>query len=115
MKNILIFGVGLIGGSIALKIKQEKLFDRIIGIGRSGGTSLTPFVSSGMLDAITENPIEVIDSANLIIIATPVAQTKKILKGIYHLLNKNTLITDVGSTKSNVMDIKKNMEILKEK
>ena len=113
MKNILIFGVGLIGGSIALKIKQEKLFDRIIGIGRSGGTSLTPFVSSGMLDAITENPIEVIDSANLIIIATPVAQTKKILKDIYPLLNKNTLITDVGSTKSNIMDDAE--AILKEK
>ena len=31
MKKILIFGIGLIGGSIALKIKEEQLFDEVIG------------------------------------------------------------------------------------
>ena len=54
MKKILIFGIGLIGGSIALKIKQKKLFDQIIGVGRSGGTSITSYVSTGMLDAAIE-------------------------------------------------------------
>jgi prephenate dehydrogenase len=111
MKKILIYGIGLIGGSIALKIKQKNSFDQIVGVGRSGGTSLTPFVSNGMLDIVTENASEEIASANLIIIATPVAQTKKILADIYPHLNNESVVTDVGSTKSNVMnDAKKSLK-----
>jgi prephenate dehydrogenase len=113
MKKILIFGIGLIGGSIALKIKQKKLFDHIIGVGRSGGTLLTPYVSTGMLDVATDKASEEIASTDLIIIATPVAQTKKILADIYPFLNEKSVITDVGSTKSDVMAAAK--ECLKEK
>ena len=113
MKKILIFGIGLIGGSIALKIKQKKLFDQIIGVGRSGGTSLTSYVSSGMLDVAFEKASEEIASTDLIVIATPVAQTKKILADIYPFINEKSVITDVGSTKSDVMAAAK--ETLKEK
>ena len=113
MKKILIFGIGLIGGSIALKIKQKKLFDHIIGVGRGGGTSLTSYVSKGMLDVAIEKASEEIASTDLIIIATPVAQTKKILADIYPFLNEKSVITDVGSTKSDVMAAAK--ECLKEK
>lgn len=103
MKKILIFGIGLIGGSIALKIKQKKSFDQIIGVGRSGGTSLSSYVSTGMLDVAIEKASKEIASTDLIIIATPVAQTKKILADIYPFLNERSVITDVGSTKSDVM------------
>ena len=103
MKKILIFGIGLIGGSIALKIKQKKSFDQVIGVGRSGGTSLSSYVSTGMLDIAIEKASEEIASTDLIIIATPVAQTKKILADIYPFLNERSVITDVGSTKSDVM------------
>ena len=113
MKKILIFGIGLIGGSIALKIKQKKLFDHITGVGRSGGTSLNSYVSTGMLDVATDKASQEIASTDLIIIATPVAQTKKILEDIYPYLNKKSVITDVGSTKSDVMAAAK--ECLKEK
>ena len=113
MKKILIFGVGLIGGSIALKIRQKKLFDQIIGVGRGGGTSLTSYVSTGMLDVAIEKASEEIASTDLIIIATPVAQIKKILADIYPFLNEKSVITDVGSTKSDVMAAAK--ECLKEK
>ena len=113
MKKILIFGVGLIGGSIALKIRQKKLFDQIIGVGRSGGTSITSYVSTGMLDVAIDKASEEIASTDLIIIATPVAQTKKILADIYPFINEKSVITDVGSTKSDVMAAAK--ESLKEK
>ena len=113
MKKILIFGIGLIGGSIALKIKQKNLFDQIIGVGRSGGTSITSYVSTGMLDVALEKASEEIASTDLIIIATPVAQTKKILADIYPFINEKSVITDVGSTKSDVMAVAK--ESLKEK
>ena len=67
MNKILIFGVGLIGGSIALKVKQMNLFDEIVGISKANGTDLLPFVKSGMLDRATENFKTEIESSNLII------------------------------------------------
>ena len=104
MKKLYIFGVGLIGGSIALKARDLNIFDEIIGIGRPGGNSLKGLVTSGVL---TSSSIEIdknINGATLIVIAAPVAQTKIILTKIEPFLNVNTLVTDVGSTKSNVMN-----------
>ena len=103
MEKLYIFGVGLIGGSIALKARSLNIFDEIVGIGRSGGNSLESLVTSGALDySSTEIGID-INKASLIIIAAPVAQTKLILKKIEPFLNINTIITDVGSTKTIVM------------
>ena len=102
MNKILIFGVGLIGGSIALKVKQMNLFEEIVGISRTNGTNLAPFVKSGMLDRATENFEMEIESSNLIILATPVAQTEIIFEKLYPLLAEDTIVTDAGSTKTNV-------------
>jgi len=104
MEKLYIFGVGLIGGSIALKARSLNFFDEIVGIGRPGGNSLESLVISGALDySSTEIDIN-INKASLIIIATPVAQTKLILRKIEPFLNANTIITDVGSTKTIVMN-----------
>ncbi len=113
MENIIIFGVGLIGGSIALKSKHAKVCNQIIAVERAGGTSLNEYVRSGMLDRIVTNLGDDISKADLIIVATPVAQTSEILKTIYPHLMPNTLITDVGSTKENIMNDAENA--LKEK
>lgn len=102
MNKILIFGVGLIGGSIALKVKKHKIFSEVVGISRSGGTNLKPFVDNGMLDRISSDYESEIKSANLIILATPVSQIEAAFKKIYPFLTKDTLITDVGSTKTNI-------------
>jgi len=104
MKKLYIFGVGLIGGSIALKARDLNIFDEIIGIGRSGGNSLESLVTSGVLTSSSTEIDKNINGATLIVIAAPVAQTKIILTKIEPFLNVNTLVTDVGSTKSNVMN-----------
>ncbi len=104
MKKLLIFGVGLIGGSVALKAREQKLFSEIVGVSRAGGTDLNYFVANNMLDYISSNIPEDVSSADMILIATPVAQTQSILKKIYPNLLKNTIITDVGSTKLNVLN-----------
>ena len=103
MKKIYIFGVGLIGGSIALKTRDLNIFDEIIGIGREGGSSLDKLVESGVLNSSLTQIGKEIGDANLIVIATPVAQTKIILKEIQPFLNTETIVTDVGSTKSDIM------------
>jgi len=104
MEKLYIFGVGLIGGSIALKARELNIFDQIIGIGRVGGNSLEGLVKDGVLDSSSTDIDINIKEASLIIIAAPVAQTKFILKKIEPFLQPDTLITDVGSTKSNIMN-----------
>ena len=104
MKKLYIFGLGLIGGSIALKSRDLNIFDKIIGIGRVGGNSLENLVKSGVLDSSTNKVNKEINEASLIVIASPVSQTKLILKDIKPFLNPNCIITDVGSTKSDIMN-----------
>jgi len=104
MKKLYIFGLGLIGGSIALKSRDSNIFDKIIGVGRVGGNSLENLVKSGVLDSSTKKVNKEINEASLIVIATPVSQTKLILKDIKPFLNPNCIITDVGSTKSDIMN-----------
>ena len=113
MNNLLIFGVGLIGGSIALDCQKKTMFNQVIGVQREGGTPLSSFVSNGMLDKISKNIDTDIKQADLIIIATPVAQIQNILKTIYPSLSSKTIVIDVGSTKSNIINFAK--EELKEK
>ena len=113
MNNLLIFGVGLIGGSIALESQKKQMFNQVIGVQREGGTSLSSFVSNGMIDRVSENLSEDIKQADFIVIATPVAQIQNILKTISQPLSSKTIVIDVGSTKSNIVNFAK--EELKEK
>ena len=80
MNNLLIFGVGLIGGSIALESQKKQMFNQVIGVQREGGTSLSSFVSNGMIDRVSEDLNKDIKQADFIVIATPVAQIQNILK-----------------------------------
>ena len=113
MNNLLIFGVGLIGGSIALESQKKQMFNQVIGVQRVGGTSLSSFVSNGMIDRVSEDLNKDIKQADFIVIATPVAQIENILKIIAPSLSQRTIVIDVGSTKSNIMHFAK--KELKEK
>ena len=113
MNNLLIFGVGLIGGSVAIECQKKQMFNHIVGVQRKGGTSLSPFVSNGMIDRVSDNLSDDIKQADFIVIATPVAQIRNILTTISRSLSPKTIVIDVGSTKSNVMRFAR--EELKEK
>jgi len=102
LKKIVIFGVGLIGGSVALALKKKHPEVNIIGVGRLPA-HLETALSLGLIDAASTNIAEAVVDADVILIATPVAQTPIILKSIQPHLSKNTIITDVGSTKSDVI------------
>jgi prephenate dehydrogenase len=105
LKKIVIFGVGLIGGSFALALKKANAV-HITGIGRSL-ESLQEALSLGVIDAFSEtqeaNIQAALKDADLVMIAAPVAQTASILQSIKPHLSSNTVITDAGSTKSDVL------------
>lgn len=102
MKKIVIFGVGLIGGSVALALKKARSNAEIVGVGRST-ESLQTAMDLGVIDVASSSVATAVENADVILIATPVAQTPDILSAIKPHLNSNTVITDAGSTKSDVL------------
>lgn len=107
MKKIVIFGVGLIGGSLALALKAQALKAEfsdlhIVGIGRHGD-NLQDALDLKAIDTVEKDVSLALKNADLVIIATPVAQTPHILTAILPYLESKTVITDVGSTKSDVV------------
>jgi prephenate dehydrogenase len=102
LKKLVIFGVGLIGGSVALALKQAGATTHIVGVGRTQ-ESLNEALQLGVIDTLETNIHAACSDADIILIAAPVAQTASILKSIQPHLNRHTVITDAGSTKGDVM------------
>lgn len=104
--NISIIGTGLIGGSMALKLKQKGLASKIIGIDKNE-EHLKEAKSLGIIDDYL--PFEEgVKSADLIIVAIPVDAARIILPNILDLLNDKQTIMDVGSTKDGIVKAIKN-------
>lgn len=104
MKKLVIFGVGLIGGSVALALKKQANAPLCIGVGRNRD-NLDQAMSLGVIDTIADDVRTALIDADMIFIATPVAQTKAILQSIKPHLKLNTTITDAGSTKADVLAV----------
>ena len=101
--------MGLIGGSVALALKKAQTKPgsmHIIGLGRNPA-SLTSALQLGVIDQgvdIDQADLQAtLADADVILIAAPVAQTSGILARIKPHLNSHTVITDAGSTKSDVL------------
>jgi len=102
VKKLVIFGVGLIGGSVALALKQAGTVSTIVGVGRTRA-SLDEALSLRVIDQAETDLSVAMQDADLVMIAAPVAQTTSILTNIKPFLDKHTVITDAGSTKSDVL------------
>lgn len=103
LNKLVIFGVGLIGGSLALALKRAMPQLHITGVGRSGD-SLKVAHDLGIIDSIATDAKSALQHADMVVIAAPVAQTTSILQAIAPHLASNTIVTDVGSTKGDVIE-----------
>ena len=100
--KVVIFGVGLIGGSFALALKQASVAACIVGMGRSP-QALARALELGIIDVAGDSVADAMRGASLVLIAAPVAQTDTILAALLPFLEAGTLVTDAGSTKSDVV------------
>jgi len=101
-KKIVVFGVGLVGGSFALALRKANAVDEVVGFGRSAAT-LEQAIKLHILDRIGEDAAREVRDADLVLIATPVAQMADIFARIAPHLGAQTLVTDGGSTKGDVV------------
>ena len=100
--KIVIFGTGLIGGSFALALKAAGAVEEVVGFGRTPST-LRIAQQLGVIDRAGINPAHEIPDADIVLVATPVAQMPEIFARIAPYLGPNTLVTDGGSTKGDVV------------
>ncbi|MBL8449369.1 MAG: prephenate dehydrogenase/arogenate dehydrogenase family protein [Dechloromonas sp.] len=100
--KIVIFGTGLIGGSFALALKEAGAVEEVVGFGRTPAT-LKLAQELGVIDRAGINPAHEVGDADIVLVATPVAQMPEIFERIVPYLGPTTTVTDGGSTKGDVV------------
>jgi prephenate dehydrogenase len=100
--QITIIGTGLIGGSIGLAFKAAGFSGKIIGCDRQASVDRARAMRA--IDLGTEDPLEAIHGSDLIVLATPVGAIIDLIERIGPLASPDALITDVGSTKKEIIE-----------
>src|SRR5687767_3042436 len=100
--RVAVIGVGLIGGSFALALKQAKACAQVVGVGRNAA-NMKQALERGAIDLIEPDVAAAARGAELVLVAAPVAQYPALFRSLAQHLGPDTLITDAGSTKRDVV------------
>ncbi len=95
--TVTIVGVGLIGGSFSLALKDHQLVKKVIGVSRSGATAQKA-LELGIIDEVSSLE-EAVKQSDLIYVAIPVDVTLPVMKTILDLMTTKQIVADAGSTK----------------
>jgi prephenate dehydrogenase len=95
--SVAIVGVGLIGGSFSLALKDHELVKKVVGVSRSG-TTARKALDLGIVDEVLSLE-EAVKKSDLIYVAIPVDVTLPVMKSILDLISPNQMVADAGSTK----------------
>src|ERR1700761_7843098 len=101
-QKIALIGVGLLGGSIGLSVKQRRLADKVDGYVRRT-ISIAECEKLGVVDHATRDLKRAVENADLVILCTPLGQMRGLAEKMLPDLKKGALVTDVGSVKESVM------------
>ena len=101
-QRMVIAGVGLVGGSLALAARKHGLVREIIGYGR-GEENLRLAQGKGIIDCYFLSPGEIPEGVDLLILATPVQATVSLAASFLPRLGPGCLISDVGSVKAKIV------------
>lgn len=104
IKHLVIIGVGLIGGSLARRLRQEKVVQRITGVGREAA-NLEKAVELGVIDAWTHSIADAVADADMVVICVPMGAYGTVFQAIASSLPANAIVTDAGSTKQYAIDL----------
>ncbi len=102
MDRVVIVGLGLIGGSFAMGLKAHGLCHEVVGCSRSRST-LDRGLALGVIDRAEPDIQAAVAGADLVMLAAPIGATEALLKAMAPALDGNTVVTDAGSVKGNVV------------
>lgn len=106
-RKVTVIGCGLIGGSLGLALKKSQFSGQIFGIDKKD--VLGKAMEVGAIDRGCENIEEGLKNADIVILATPVCEIIRLIKEINPYLSKNCLVTDTGSTKTEIVETANNI------
>ena len=101
-QNIAILGLGLMGASLALALKKRGYSGRLLGYARRE-TTRNQAVQDGMFDEVFADPAECVADADIVVVCVPIWTIAKLAEEIVGALKPNAVVTDVGSTKSELL------------
>lgn len=99
--RLAVVGVGLIGGSLALALRETGAVGEVVGIGR-GLENLQKALDLGIVDRITQDAAEGCRDADVVFLATPVRTLADVAAAIIPSLKPGAILTDGGSVKAQV-------------
>jgi len=104
LKRVALIGVGLIGGSFALALRRAGGATTVVGVDRDV-QALERGTALGVIDTTAESVSEATQGADLVVVAVPVRSIGPVLHDVALALEPNATVTDVGSTKTEVVEI----------
>lgn len=102
-KQVTIVGLGLIGGSLGMAVRRQRLAREVIGLSRSRST-VRRAKQRGAIDEGTTDPRGAVRDAELVVIATPVDTIIPYAMRLARLMRPGSVLTDVGSTKAHIVE-----------
>jgi prephenate dehydrogenase len=101
IRQITIIGCGLIGGSLALALKKNGFRGEIVGCDSAAVLSRAKRIRA--IDQGVADPIEASRGSDVVVLATPVGAIIELIERLATRLSSNTLLTDLGSTKAEIV------------
>ena len=98
-----IFGLGMIGGSIAISLKKKNISKRIYAYDKNK-KSLAFAKKNKIIDDYDTNSFKLLKQADLIIVCVPINSYKRIFEIIKTHKKSECIVTDVGSTKTSIIN-----------
>jgi prephenate dehydrogenase len=100
--KLAIIGVGLIGSSLSLALKQSGAVGQVIGFGRNQ-KNLARGVELGVLDEFADSIEAAVSAADVIVVAVPLGAMRQVFSELKPAVKKGAIMTDVGSAKGSVV------------
>ncbi len=101
-RRLAVIGVGLIGGSFALALREAAHEVHIVGYDRDE-INLAAARHLGVINGVAHDAATAVRDADMVMIAVPVGQFEEVLREIAPALSASAVVTDVGSTKGSVV------------
>jgi len=102
IQRLCVIGVGLIGGSLARALRAAGACGEIVGCGRDA-QQLQKALALGVIDRAEIDIGRAVQGADVVVVAVPVGAMAQVFTAMAHHLSPSTIVTDVGSTKGDVV------------
>ena len=103
IERLCLIGVGLIGGSLGLALRQKGLVQEVVGVDPNRA-NLEAARQLGIIDRFYADPVDAVKGADWVVMATPVGAITAIFSSLKPVWRNDVVYTDTGSTKADVVE-----------